>query len=230
MYKITAYYTTFCDDPARNISAYAVSRDYHLFFGELFDELIPQLEHRFPDFKFAGFADHSPIAEVEAATKAGLGAIGKNHLFLTKEHSSYVFLGEIITNAILPVTPHATSVCTSCGACLAACPVDLSVERCLSALTQKKGELTDAEQALILSSGCLWGCDICQNACPITKAAKKTGGIYTQIPFFADDSIPNLTKSYLEAMSDEAFAARAYSWRGKQVILRNLSLKEEQEA
>ena len=32
------YYTTVCDDPARNISVYAVSRDYHLFFARLLKE------------------------------------------------------------------------------------------------------------------------------------------------------------------------------------------------
>lgn len=221
------YYTTFCDDSARNISAYAVSRDYHLFFKNLFDELIPSLERLFPTCKFAGFADHSPIAEVDAATKAGLGAIGKNHLFLTKEHSSLVFLGEIITNAILPVTPQTARVCVSCGACLAACPVDLSVDRCLSALTQKKGELTEAEKEEILTSGCFWGCDICQNVCPVTRAAKEAGTLYTTIPFFTEDALACLSKSRLEEMSDESFAARAYAWRGKQVILRNLSLKEK---
>lgn len=221
------YYTTFCDDSARNISAYAVSRDYHLFFEELFDELIPALAHRFPTHKFAGFADHSPIAEVDAAAKAGLGTVGENHLLLTKDHSSFVFLGEIITDAILPVTPQPIDVCASCGACLAACPVDLSVDRCLSALTQKKGELTAEEKSTILASGCLWGCDICQSVCPVTRAAKAAGTLYTTIPFFKEGTISSLTKTDLEEMSEEAFAARAYAWRGKQVILRNLSLKEE---
>ena len=224
------YYTTFCDNTARNISAYAVSRDYHLFFEELFDELLPQLQETFPTHKFAGFSDHSPINEVEAATKAGLGTVGMNHLFLTKEHSSFVFLGEIITDAILPVTPHPADNCISCGACLAACPVDLSIDRCLSALTQKKGDLTAEEKKAILESGCLWGCDICQNTCPVTKAAKETGTIYTNVSFFTESPIFHLTKEELNEMSDEAFATRAYAWRGKQVILRNLSLKEDEQA
>ena len=55
------YYTTKCDDPARNISAYAVSRDYHLFLRELFARILPRLREKFPNNRFAGFVDHSPI-------------------------------------------------------------------------------------------------------------------------------------------------------------------------
>jgi len=90
------YYTTSCDTAARNISSYAVSRDYHLFFRDLFSRVLPALQAQFPTHRFAGFTDHSPIAEGEAAVRAGLGSFGQNHLFLTPQHGSFVFLGEII--------------------------------------------------------------------------------------------------------------------------------------
>ena len=79
------YYTTKCDDPARNISAYAVSRDYHRFFAALFDDILPLLRKLFPSNKFAGFTDHSPIAEGDAAVRAGLGFFGCNHFRLANE-------------------------------------------------------------------------------------------------------------------------------------------------
>ena len=223
------YYTTECDDPARNISAYAVSRDYHRFFSALFDEILPLLRKQFPSNKFAGFTDHSPIAEGDAAVRARLGFFGCNHLFLTTEYSSYVFLGEIVTDAVIEAPAGEIKVCSACGACRAACPVDLTVGECLSALTQKKGALTDTEQKAILSHGCAWGCDRCQEACPITQAAKQSGSIYTTIPFFKDTAIPHLTADAIRAMSEDAFAARAYSWRGRAVILRNLELLEKGE-
>jgi epoxyqueuosine reductase len=221
------YYTTKCEDRARNISAYAVSADYHLFFAELFAEILPILRESFPENRFAGFTDHSPIAEGEAAVKAGLGVFGCNHLFLTKEHSSFVFLGEIITDAVLACEACEISVCTACGACKNACPVALDTARCLSALTQKKGVLTSEESCAILSHGIAWGCDTCQLACPVTLAAKKAGTLYSKIPFFNENAIAHLTADTVSAMSDETFAARAYSWRGRAVILRNLLLLEE---
>ena len=221
------YYTTECDNPARNISAYAVSRDYHRFFAALFDELLPLLRKEFPEHKFAGFTDHSPIAEGEAAVRAGLGFFGCNHLFLTSEFSSYVFLGEIVTDALIEAPAGEIKVCQGCGACHAACPVDLTVAQCLSALTQKKGLLNDAEQGAVLAHGCAWGCDRCLEACPVTKQAKKSGSIYTTIPFFKDNAIPHLTADTIRAMSEEEFASRAYSWRGREVVLRNLELLEK---
>lgn len=223
------YYTTECDHPARNISAYAVSRDYHGFFAALFDDILPILRQHYPEYAFAGFTDHSPIAEAEAAVRAGLGYFGQNHLFLTDAYSSYVFLGEIVTNAKTKVLPREITTCTRCGACKAACPVGLDTARCLSALTQKKGELTEEEQAAILAHGCAWGCDRCQEACPITKKAKATGSIYTPIHYFSENALPFLTAETVETMPKAEFECRAYSWRGRKTIMRNLELLEKGE-
>lgn len=220
------YYTTKCEDPARNISAYAVSADYHRFFAALFEEILPLLKARFPQNRFAGFTDHSPLSEGEAAVRAGLGFFGCNHLFLTKAYSSYVFLGEIITDAEIEAPVSDIAVCDGCGACKKACPVDLTVGQCLSALTQKKGSLDQTETQAILSHGCAWGCDRCQEACPVTLRAKQSGSIYTTIPYFRDTAIPHLTAALVRDMDDETFAERAYSWRGRAVILRNLELLE----
>ena len=223
------YYTTKCDDPAKNISAYAVSRDYHRYFEALFARILPQLSARFPENRFAGFTDHSPIAEQEAAVLAGLGYFGLNHLFLTDRYSSFVFLGEIITDLVLetPIAPPTS--CAKCGACKRACPVGLDVSRCYSALTQKKGALNEEEQALLRQSGCAWGCDICQEACPVTKRAKVAGSIYSNIPYFAEDAIPTPNSKILAEMSDEELATRAYGWRVRAVIARNLKILEEGE-
>jgi len=221
------YYTTHCDDCARNISSYAVSRDYHRFFEALFADVLPRLAAAFPQNRFVGFTDHSPIAEVEAAALAGLGQIGCNHLFLTKEHSSFVFLGEIITDAVLSAPPHPITVCTACGACKRACPTGLEIDGCLSALTQKKGALTEEERAAVLSGGLAWGCDTCQLVCPVTRAAKAAGTLYSTVPFFEEQAIAHLTADRLNAMSDATLATRAYGWRGRAVILRNLTLFEK---
>lgn len=220
------YYTRFCDDEKRNISAYAVGLDYHGFFKELFDNLLPQLRVAFPECRFAGFADHSPIDEVEAAARAGLGVIGTNHLLITEKYSSYIFLGEVITDAAIPCKSGEIGSCENCGACLSACPMG-EIGTCLSALTQKKGELTEEEKATILRFGSAWGCDICQEVCPHTIAAKESGSLYSPLPYFQKDPTPHLTSELVRGMSDEAFASRAYAWRRRETILRNLLLFEE---
>ena len=222
------YLSVACMDEKRNVSCYAVSRDYHGFFKDLFDELLPLLQEKYPNNKFAGYADHSPIAEVDAASRAGLGVIGKNHLLITEKYSSFVFLACLLTDAILPCESHEPRYCENCEKCVSACPTKTAVDGCLSALTQKKGVLTDAEEKTILEYGSVWGCDICQLSCPHTQKAIKAGTIYSPIPYFNEENIPTLSLSILDRMSDEEFLSRAYAWRGRETIRRNLLLTSKQ--
>ena len=209
-----------------NISRYAAARDYHAFCDELWGDLIPKLEKKFAPYKFRGFADNSPIFERDAAALAGLGVIGDNGMLITEKYSSYVFLAEIITDHPIPVSDtYEIKHCDGCGKCRAACPMS-EIGQCLSALTQKKGELTEDEQAGMIKYGSAWGCDICQDVCPHTVAAIESGSIYTPVKFFNENLTPHLTVQALDGMSDEEFRRRAYSWRGRKVIARNLELFE----
>ena len=223
------YFSRACADENRNVSCYAVSRDYHGFFKNLFDELLPLLQEKYPNHKFAGFADHSPIAEVDAASRAGLGMIGKNHLLITEKYSSFVFLACLVTDAIFSCKIHDTRYCENCGKCVSACPTQTSIVGCLSALTQKKGVLTTEDESTILKHGSVWGCDLCQLSCPHTQKAIRSGAIYSPITYFNENVIPVLTLPILDQMSDEEFASRAYAWRGRETIRRNLLLMSKQE-
>ena len=221
----------FSDNQAEksNISSYAISLDYHNFFESLFEKIIKNLEEKYPDNKFAGFTDHSPINEIKAASKAGLGVIGKNNLLITEKYSSFVFIGEVITDAILTSNAKNIEYCINCGACISACPVDMTIDKCLSSVTQKKSDLSEDEIALVKKHGCAWGCDICQNVCPYTKKAIKNKTIYTSVDFFKSNRTPLLTTELINDMSEKEFKNRAYSWRGKKTILRNLQILEGKE-
>lgn len=219
------YYTS----APENISAYACSRDYHLYFERLFDRLIPKLRELYPEYSFYGFADHSPLDEVNAAAMAGLGVIGDNHLFITEKYSSFVFIGEIISD--MPASMYGVDMydggvrlCLKCGRCAKGCPEGLDVVRCLSALTQKKGQLADDERERLISHGIAWGCDKCQNVCPYTCAAAESGSIYTPIEFFREDRIETVDLDAVYSMTDEEFFSRAFSWRGRETIARNLKI------
>ena len=219
------YFSRSCEDENRRISAYAVSRDYHLFFEELYDELLPFLAKCYPTAHFAAFADHSPISELHAAVRAGLGVIGKNGLLLTEKYGSYVFLGEVITDMEIPCEVQPVRFCENCGACANACPSIVSEKSvCLSALSQKKGDLSEEEQKILLATNTVWGCDRCQECCPYNQRAKKTGSIYSPIPFFNENTLSSPSVEEIENMSAADFATRAYSWRGRETILRNLRL------
>ncbi len=222
----------FCGFP-KNLSAYASSRDYHAFCTDFFARFTTLLSELYPKYSFCGFADKSPYDEVYAASLAGLGSRGDNMLFLTEKYSSFVFLGEVVSD--MPVSeweceiPCVSDPCLHCGKCKKACP-GYSAEEffCLSALTQKKGELTEDEISILRKYKSAWGCDICQKVCPVTEKAIERGSIYTPIDFFKTSRTEELTAELIENMSEEEFKSRAYSWRGKQTVLRNLKLLEEE--
>lgn len=216
---------------AENLSVYAASRDYHLFMKDLLSGLSNALASEFRGYSFYGFSDHSPIDEREAASKAGLGVIGENGLLITERYSSFVFIAEIVSD-IFPEALGTVSVfevrhCFGCGACKKACPTGIlrgEGDACLSALTQKKGALTEAEADIIKKCGSAWGCDVCQNVCPYTEKAKRSGSIMTEIPFFYEKRIERLTLDGVCGMTDEEFDERAFSWRGRATLLRNLEI------
>ena len=227
------YHSSECENPLRNVSRYAVGQDYHLFAKQLSCELLPILQTEFPQNRFALFADHSPIDEREAAARSGLGMIGQHGLLITELYSSYVFLAELVTDCPLPdhlKTENIVQRCEGCGACFSACPLAKGeAELCLSALTQKKGDLTEEEADIIQRHRTVWGCDLCQEVCPHTRSAIRKGSITSPIPFFHQHLLPTLTYKGVMSMTDQQFSSRAYAWRGRTVILRNLAVVKEQD-
>ena len=203
----------------KNISLYAVPKDYHLYFKMLYSRLEKKLEESFCGYTFKGFSDHSPIGEIWAAARAGLGVIGDKYQLINEKYGSYTFIGEIITDMdFLEYDRHEIKYCSHCGACSAACPVK---DGCLSEMTQRKGKIDEITSELIKKTGIVWGCDICQSSCPMNKNAA-----FTPIKFFLENLTPRISFEEISNMSKADFSERAYSWRGKKTILRNLSIYE----
>lgn len=202
-----------------NISRYACVPDYHNVAQEILGRVCTDLKECFPDEEFELFADNSPIPEVYGAALSGLGKRGENGILIHPEYGSWVFIGEIVTTLRLPATGNGKiSPCLQCGVCVKACPAqaiengEINKEKCLSAVTQKKGELTDSEKDLIVASKCAWGCDVCQKVCPMNKNVKKT---------YLTEFLSNYK---VTSEIGEDLENRAYAWRGRKVIERNLKI------
>ena len=219
----------------KNFSAYAAAKDYHFYISEVAKRICNSLRRAIPEGSFAAFADHSPIDERLAAVKSGIGIFGENGLVLTEKYSSFIFLGDILTdipaNLLGWEKTFPIASCEGCGACKKACPTGIlrgEGEDCLSAITQKKGELTASEQELMRKCNTAWGCDICQEACPWTHRALEKGTIYSQIPYFCEDRIEELTSAAVGEMGEEEFRLRAFAWRGRKTVLRNTLILESE--
>ena len=216
------YYT---GQKTTNLSIYAQPRDYHVYLKELCLRLKEYLVETKTDLPFMGFTDTSPVSERDAALKAGLGFLGENGLVLNETYGSLFFIGEFfLARAIDPAEPAAPRHCPRCGKCQASCPTgairDPERKMCLSLLSQKK-DLTPEERALVDAADCKWGCDLCQNACPFNEKAA-----LSPIPFFQTDLVERLDRAAVEAPKDE-FRQRAYAWRGRNVLRRNISEKDD---
>ncbi|MCR4615860.1 MAG: DUF1730 domain-containing protein [Clostridiales bacterium] len=205
-----------------NISRYAVVADYHRVVNDRLNRAAAELRALFPDERFEVFADNSPIPEVLAAVNAGIGVRGKNGLLITEKYGSWVFIGEIVTTLDMSdfVAEPKKTECINCGKCVSACPTralsgqGVDKQRCLSDITQRKGELTPEQEELIRKYNCAWGCDICQNICPMNTNAERT-----PIEEFISSSEPT-------ARSGMDIDGRAFAWRGRAVIERNIKIIE----
>ena len=209
-----------------NISRYAASLDYHLALKECATGLIEALKDHCHDANAKGYGDHSPIDEVGAALRSGLGMVGDNGLIINEKYGSYVFIGDVITDIpaeLLGATePKDVQTCLHCGACKHACPTGILAgfgSDCLSAITQRKGELTDEEADLMRKYNTVWGCDLCQSSCPYNR-----NPILTPIEFFYRERIAELTRPLIAAMDKTAFSLRAFAWRGRKTVERNLDI------
>ena len=213
------YYTQ--EQEKRNISRYAVVEDYHVVVINCLTEVCEALSERFAPHIFVPFTDNSPIREVDAAIKAGLGMRGKNQLLIHPVYGSYVFIGEIVTDMVIPSETQLPIECMGCGRCILACPGGaigengIDREKCLSHITPKKGELTEQEIRMIKSGNLIWGCDICQEVCPHNQNVQPTA-----VPGFQDNQIAEVAYSQIK----ELVKTRAFGFRGSKVVERNYEI------
>ena len=211
-----------------NLSAYASVKDYHIVVKNHLSELCKRLSEQ-KKGSFACYTDVSPLNEVKAAAKAGLGVFGENGLLITEKYGSYVFIGEILTDVVFEKTTEKESIagCIKCGKCRQNCLVKMDKERCISHISQKRGELSETEKALLRAAGTAWGCDMCQRVCPMNKNARETG----MADFLCDIKTTVTAQEITETnkLFAEKYKDRAFNWRGRAVLKRNIELLNEAE-
>lgn len=229
-----------------NLSLYARGADYHAVIQRTLSPFAADL--RAQGAAAVVLADDSPLPETQAARLSGAGKLGENGLIFDPTYGSYVFIGTVLTD--LPFAPapaaHRFSPptappgpdarvlqCSHCGACRRACPLGalqkdgrVDAERCLSALSQRGGELPPDAARALARHPLIWGCDLCQTICPLNRRVRES-----ETPAFRDNQIASLSLSDVDGLTRRAFAekypARAFTWRGPKPLVRNLKLQKE---
>jgi len=163
------------------LARYALGRDYHRLMRKRLNMLAEKIENAVGEFQYRAFCDSAPVLEKSIAEKAGLGWIGKHTNLINAKAGSWFFLGEIYTNAPLPIdAPQTSSHCGTCTACINVCPTQaiiapyqLDARRCISYLTIELRDAIPVELRPLIGNR-IYGCDDCQLFCPWNKFAKHT--------------------------------------------------------
>ena len=209
--------------PAARIARYALGTDYHVALRYRLEALADDLRaHGLPAGEVA-YVDDRPLAERALAARAGLGWIGKNTNLLTHARAgSWVFLGSILSSAQLPVDAPVRTTCGSCTRCLSGCPTGALVEartidarRCISYLTIEHPGTLDAWEAAAIGDW-IFGCDICQEVCPVNADADDEGALSVPLIPLIGWLLPRGARAFERAVGTSALR-RA----GRHRLLRN---------
>ena len=213
-----------------NLSKYCYGEDYHIVVKDMLQQICNHLSDNIDNFEYKIFADNGPLVDRYLAYLSGIGYFGINNNIITDEYGSYVFIGYILTNYEFQSDTPLEKTCIKCGKCVKYCPgnallgnYEMNPKRCLSYITQKKGELEEEEINILKENRKIFGCDICQDVCPHNKNIP-----LTNINKFKDNIISKLDKEEIDEISNKEFkrryGSRAFSWRGKSIIKRNIDL------
>ncbi|KAA1284257.1 MAG: tRNA epoxyqueuosine(34) reductase QueG [SAR202 cluster bacterium] len=198
----TSYLTTDPDTTAPNsgrVARYAWGDDYHKVLKTKLKEFCMKLEIITGEKVHSRiFVDDGPMNDRAAARRSGVGWFGKNTNILTPSHGSWVFLAQVITDLNLKPDVPLKKTCGNCVRCIDDCPTGAIVapyvidnEKCISYLTiELRGAVPRKLRPLV--GDWIFGCDICQDVCPVNRKASKSSQLsFQQRPGF---STPDLVE------------------------------------
>ncbi len=163
------------------ISRYAYGEDYHFVLKDKLKDLFEYIKTEiYPDLEGRYFVDSAPILERAYAVNAGLGWVGKHSNLIHKRLGSYVFISELVVNLSLPYGAPINEACGGCSRCIDACPTKAIVSpkvidsnKCISYLTiENRDEIPESFKGKMDNR--MYGCDVCQEACPWTWKSRPT--------------------------------------------------------
>ncbi len=208
------------------IAEIAWGRDYHAVLKEKAKNLMALLSKSFGLIGYRIYVDNTRLVDRESAYMAGLGFFGKNNLLIHPKYGSFFNIGQILIDKKVDFKQKEPMVCRcgTCKSCLEACPnralgegFSLEPGRCISYLTQKK-TLTPEEEKYIHTY--LYGCDLCQYACPYNRKVCKPS--IKSIDCIAPklDTILRMSGEDYQKM----YGHTSMGWRGVHIIQRNARL------
>ena len=200
------------------IARYAWGLDYHDTLKSRMHALLAAIEQRIGRSLDARLlVDTARIVDRAIAQRSGLGWFGKHSNIIVPGHSSFVMLGELLLDLEVEPDQPIERNCGRCTICVERCPTNAIVApytvhspRCISFQTIEQRGAIPAELRGRMGSW-VFGCDVCQDVCPYTGAAKSVYDAAFE-PRTVENAFPSL--EWLLTMSDDEFRA---TYRGTAV-------------
>lgn len=219
-YKIN----TFNDKNRPLVASPNMEYDYHNKFKSMLEKLIENMSLK-EKFEYKIIVDTGKLIERELVIKANLGYYSKNTNLINEKYGSSFFIGYIMTDFKMDNTNYNTvnKDCGKCALCVNICPTNCIIgdytidsNRCLSYVTQKKGDIDDYSKTIFQNK--IYGCNECVKVCPHNKENL----YYKEEKFTFDDFLNNTNKQFKEKFKDTGFY-----WRGNNVIKRNAIIAKD---
>lgn len=203
--------------------------DYHTALYQLLEVAISAVESLIGPQPRQFFVDKDGGDDRAWANATGLVFYGRHQLVIHPNLGSAINIGsatlavpETVAEAWQQQEPKGQKpLCGSCSRCVEACPTGalavgqrgLNQARCRSAINQKRGDLTPLEAEYM--GEWLYGCDLCQIACPFNKKRLVPG--VESLPL---DCLEGLTNKTFK----ERYGHRAFAYLGLPRLKRNVAL------
>jgi epoxyqueuosine reductase len=201
------------------VAQYARLRDYHKSMKQKATRILALLQKQNPGLEGRVTIDSAPLLERALASRTMRGFIGKNTCFIHPDHGSLMLIGEILLSQQLTFSDPSSTVdpmqrteeggCGTCRRCQVNCPTGaldtaykLDARKCLAYWTIEHRGTIPFEFWPYLPTY-IFGCDLCQLACPYNRKA-----LLTQEPTRPDLINPDLFD--LATMSQQRYEA----WMG----------------
>lgn len=172
------------------VAQYARLRDYHKSMKQKAVRVLASLREQYPGLEGRVTVDSAPLLERALAARTMRGFIGKNTCYIHPEHGSLILIGEILLNQAIALSDAAAGVdpwqrtedggCGSCRRCQVNCPTGaldeayrLDARRCIAYWTIEHRGVIPFEFWPYLPMY-IFGCDLCQLACPYNRVAALT--------------------------------------------------------
>lgn len=231
--------------PYGYVSPSSIFEDYHRLVRDQLAELAGAIESTY-GAKNIVYCDQSPFKDREIGRACGLGYIGKNCFLIHPTLGTRTYVGYLLTEMDFDSTSSehideqttdfngykgkdlfsdaVVKSCGNCQLCVVNCPGQallgvgtIDVDRCVSALTQRKNLDEDwMEEALGKQ---LYGCDICQSVCPKNRLNHEH--CKSRSPIIPQEVDIERLLSISNAEFKATFVKSSAGWIGKKRLQRN---------